>query len=72
MYIKWIIFFSLLKFGIIKFLRAAIASKTIVELNDMTTLASLKYFSPGPHSTYKQFLDKYFKIFFCCYLLFYP
>ena len=55
-------FCSLLKFGIIKFLRAAIASKVIVELNATTTLAFFKYSSPGPPSTKKQFFDKYFEI----------
>ena len=48
--------FSLLKFGIIKFLLLAIASKTIVVLKAITTFASFKNFSPVPPLMKTQFL----------------
>ena len=50
-----LIIFSLLKFGIIKFLLLAIVSNTIVELNAITTFAFFKNFSPVPLKTNVQF-----------------
>ena len=53
---------SLLKFGIIKFLLLAIASKTIVELKAITTVASLNSLSPEPPQIKVQFLGKFLNL----------
>ena len=57
--------YSRLKFGTTKFLLLAIASKTIVEPNAITTFASSKNFSPGPLSIKVKFFGKELKLNWC-------